>query len=372
MLMALQFLALSLLSLSIHLVAAAPSPEEIALRAAITAPGETTYNLTKSILLTRDLPPLPNGKILTVRSAAISGAPFRIDGAGKYLLFRSGPTSEVKLTLTSLILTRSKFAAVDIVGVADEDSLSITSVNFVNNPRALNLKFARGVVSNCRFSGSTRSAVVLRSEEGPFDVVVFRTCTFSDNKAERGLGGGAIRCGRFARFDADGCTFTKNYADSYGGAVRLESGYTNTFRSLFKENRAKLGGGAISAENTETFIIDTTFDRNVAETLEGGAFYKFLGSPNTRNERGGPSLFRGATFRNNVALRKLGGAFVLAGGAEIRLCSSVFSGNRGRRVLSNGYVKGVDNFIITAGESIPDVTVETPQGLTFAFAACDF
>eukprot|EP00245_Coleochaete_scutata_P013377 TRINITY_DN5419_c0_g2_i2.p1 TRINITY_DN5419_c0_g2~~TRINITY_DN5419_c0_g2_i2.p1 ORF type:complete len:371 (+),score=48.32 TRINITY_DN5419_c0_g2_i2:98-1210(+) len=370
--MALHILALSLLSLSINIVAAAPSAEEIALRNAIAAPGETTYTLTKSILLTSDLPPLPNGKILTVQSAAISGAPFTIDGAKKYLLFRSPETSEVKLTLKNLILTRSKFAAVDIVGVADEPSLAITSVSFLNNPRALNLKFAKGTVERCRFSGSTRSAVVLRSEEGPNDIVKFNNCTFTSNKAEPGLGGGAIRCGRFASFEADTCTFTKNYADAYGGAVRLDSGYTNTFRSLFKQNRAKLSGGAISAQNTETFIIDTTFDGNVAETLEGGALHKFLGSPNTRDVRGGPSYFKGANFKNNVALKKPGGAFVLAGGAELVVCTSVFSKNTGAKVASNGYVKGVDNTISTAGDTIPAVTIETPAGLTFAFVSCTF
>eukprot|EP00245_Coleochaete_scutata_P005657 TRINITY_DN19352_c0_g1_i1.p1 TRINITY_DN19352_c0_g1~~TRINITY_DN19352_c0_g1_i1.p1 ORF type:complete len:370 (+),score=54.18 TRINITY_DN19352_c0_g1_i1:73-1182(+) len=361
--MASKLLSVAVLSCLALLVQAAPSPEETALRNAITSTGAATYFLTKNIVLSANLPPLADEKVLRVESANIAGAPFQIDGKNKYTMFKNAQDAVVSLTLAKLILTRSKDAAVNIGG--DGVVLSVNSVNFLNNARALNLYLVNAQIANSNFIGHTKSAIVTRSEEGSVDDVGLSMCKFAKNKAESGQPGGAIRVLDFASITADKCTFQSNSAGTVGGAVSISRGFGDIRRSVFDSNTAKQSGGGLSLLFSAARVLDTSFKNNVAERLEGGAL-QIVGVRNYVDAS--KTVFGSVVFEKNKAVKKAGGAFVITGTTQtnVEFCKPVFSRNTGVGAPSNGWVVGALNALATdPATTIPLVAAPGGAPVTF-------
>eukprot|EP00245_Coleochaete_scutata_P010826 TRINITY_DN3908_c0_g4_i3.p1 TRINITY_DN3908_c0_g4~~TRINITY_DN3908_c0_g4_i3.p1 ORF type:complete len:365 (-),score=59.93 TRINITY_DN3908_c0_g4_i3:549-1643(-) len=362
--MAFKVFAFALLTCLPILAQAAFSPEEAALRKAITDVGAKTITLSKNIVLTADLPPLANGKVLTVRSAV--GAQFTISGAKKYKLFVAAQDAVVDLTLVRLIIT----GAVEAVNIGGEGTkLSIDTVNFDRNDRALTLYVVNAKIVNSQFNNHRKGAIYTTSEEGLGDDVKLSKCNFISNKAEKGTGGGAIFVGTYASITADKCFFSKNTADYVGGAVRLRAGYAVISRSTFDSNTAKESAGGLSIYRSGVRVQDSTFSNNVAQTLEGGAVRI------AADDIGAFAQFKNVIFKNNKALLKPGGAFVLNGTSEIQFCAFEFTGNTGNGRPSNGAVlPDFDNTINTIttlpGVTVPLVTVAPGAILETQTAAC--
>eukprot|EP00245_Coleochaete_scutata_P001728 TRINITY_DN1215_c1_g1_i3.p1 TRINITY_DN1215_c1_g1~~TRINITY_DN1215_c1_g1_i3.p1 ORF type:complete len:369 (+),score=60.99 TRINITY_DN1215_c1_g1_i3:146-1252(+) len=358
--------AVALLACLPLLTQAAFSPEEAALRKAITNRGASTYTLTKNIVLTADLPLMANGKVLKVQSRR--GAQFTINGQNKYLMFRSATEvfnpddAIVDLTLVRLVITGAK-EAVKLVG--EGTKLSIDSVNFNKNERALTLQSVNGKIVNSQFSKHKRSAIVFTTFEGFGDKIDLTNCNFISNSAEEGSGGGAIRVSLYATVTADRCFFSKNTAE-FGGAV------TSNRRSLFivknskfDSNLAKKGGGAISLFRGDAEVSDTTFTKNTAESVGGGAIRVA-----SDDEAGSEAILKNVAFVGNQAKTTLGGAFLLDS-AAIRICNVRFASNFGNGVPNNGFVTdSVDNVLTTSGETVPLLVVSPTAALATGTFVC--
>jgi len=213
-------------------------------------------------------------------------------------------------------------------------------------------------------------------------LVNITNCVFSNNLANDGAAIYAYQGIGPVFISVTNSVFSQNYA-LIGGAIRIDNGATITIsNSLFVENEVftynKLPGygGAIVNFNANVHVLNCNFTRNSGD--EGGAIYQELGTlfvegtlfydnsayggggaifsafPNNTNivqifnVESSTFLFNGAveggailcigplavtvslsTFKHNVA-QDGGGAFVLANGAIIEVTSSTLDSNTGQ------------------------------------------
>lgn len=140
------------------------------------------------------------------------------------------------------------------------------------------------------------------------------TEVFENNKANAGLGGGAI-CVGTGVLRVYGYSFTDNYAAKEGGAIAKRSDAELTVKgATFESNETGDVGGAIRSYATTSTIENTTFTENIAAT-RGGAMYT---SKNLIVD------LDGSSFNNNSAV--YGGAINCEGGT-LKATSCHFTGN---------------------------------------------
>ncbi len=120
-------------------------------------------------------------------------------------------------------------------------------------------------------------------------------CTFRNNWAA-GIGA-AINCENYCSPVITNCTFERNYAQSRGGAISLYTGSATVTDCDFIKNGAN-GGGAVQnnylTRITETFYTNCTFSRNEARRY-GGAMYNYNSNPYITN-----CLFEGNVVHSTV------------------------------------------------------------------------
>eukprot|EP00245_Coleochaete_scutata_P006087 TRINITY_DN20219_c0_g1_i1.p1 TRINITY_DN20219_c0_g1~~TRINITY_DN20219_c0_g1_i1.p1 ORF type:complete len:368 (+),score=69.51 TRINITY_DN20219_c0_g1_i1:110-1213(+) len=363
-----KLLLLGVLSLLVMVTHAQPSAEETALRNAILSSGPSTYTLTKNIILTQDLPPLADQKVLTVQSASKSGAPFKIDGQKKYKIFRCDQGVIVKLTLNNIVLTRSPIA-VDLFGTEPAGNppytfieLRASKVKFISNAVALQLYVVNALIDKSEFTSQSQVAIQISSEEGLGDEVTITSTKFTKNA-------GAIRVNKYSSIAVDRSTFDQNKADT-GGAIYVDRGFAKITKSTFSSNVAVTTGGAIYLTDAGFTGISLVFKNNVANTQGGGAVslrgFTSIGD-------GSVASFQSSSFTGNKALKTPGGAFLLNDNNRIVFCKSTFSGNLGKSVSgpSDGYVLGPNNVLtVTSGSAMPKVTVAADAQLSAGTDVC--
>ena len=146
-------------------------------------------------------------------------------------------------------------------------------------------------------------------------------CVFSGNRST--IGGGAIRMGAGCEMEIVASRIADNHADSTGGGiVALGAAKVTVTDTAFESNTAKLYGGAVSAQDTDTRIIlkgtgsNAVFAGNSSETA--GAVYAVKGV-NVEID--------GYTFNGNAATAGRAGAVSILDGSSASVSNSVFDGN---------------------------------------------
>jgi len=183
-------------------------------------------------------------------------------------------------------------------------------------------------IKNCNFnknvSGSSGGCIFAQNEE---TIVLAEDCQFTGNLAQSATSGfgGVMLCGFRAQATLNRCTFTKNTAGGFGGALQIQS------------------------DSTKVTINDCTFTENIASASAGGAIH-LTGGPDLEINKsafstntsglGGVLALRGTqmdpsvakidrcTFSDNNATTQ-GGALDIQSAVTTRISNSIFSGNIG-------------------------------------------
>ena len=168
------------------------------------------------------------------------------------------------------------------------------------------------LIANCTFKDSSNRAIWSQS----LVAVSITNCTFINNSATNGDGGGAVWLSLSAgNVSITNCTFHNNSA-TYGGAVWLSlyTGSVTFTNCTFQNNRALYGtgGGGMILYNSAGYmrIIHCTFHSNSA-TAESG--YVAGGAVRFVTQTGNVSI-TSCTFQNNSAAATIGLGYVYGGG----------------------------------------------------------
>ncbi|MHC5024192.1 MAG: right-handed parallel beta-helix repeat-containing protein [Planctomycetota bacterium] len=147
---------------------------------------------------------------------------------------------------------------------------------------------ASPTITRCTFQGNraTMRGGGIFNDQGSRPQI--RLCTFRDNTAMPGFGGGMANAGRSQPTLVE-VTFSGNQAER-GGAVRNEDGSDADLSDvLFSGNLATSRGGAIDNVDSDPRIADCIFSGNLAD--DGGGI---------ANQRSSP-VIDGCTFSGNLA-----------------------------------------------------------------------
>ncbi len=208
-------------------------------------------------------------------------------------------------------------------------------------------------------------------------VLSARRCTFVRNRAAQY--GGAIALLNYGGLTIDGCTFDRNSArditagpSGSGGAVFCVATHLRVSNSVFRANLCRGSGGALAHHGLTTIIDDCEFIENVAslpgQSGSGGALSiagesECRGTTFLRNRAwdggavavsSGSTVFRGcdfeanaATLRGGVDNRGLGGAIVVAqsNNAALDVADCLFRGNEAGS--AGGAIYGQGGTILT-------------------------
>eukprot|EP00245_Coleochaete_scutata_P009702 TRINITY_DN325_c0_g2_i1.p1 TRINITY_DN325_c0_g2~~TRINITY_DN325_c0_g2_i1.p1 ORF type:complete len:343 (+),score=60.10 TRINITY_DN325_c0_g2_i1:81-1109(+) len=308
------FLLVAVVVFGSQVLSSSALTEEDSLRAAISDPSVTSFELKANIKLTKNLPvlALPSGSPRTFRLFSTGG--YTIDGAKKYRGFYTPGDTDAffrEFPLASLTIDNVKFVNFR-VKFSRSTSNDFPSIGF--NGAAIGVEKTILKVINSAFSGCSASGTggAIYVFEGSVDI---KKSTFSKNKASIG-GALDIATGERALTIADS-SFTGNVANgitAFGGAVNIQQ------RAIIN-------------------IIRTTFQGNTAGG--GGAFRAIFNAPASA----WPDLvFDTVTFKNNKGLYSAdgGAALDLNGIAGIKFVKSTFTGN----TLGNGVANDIFNTAI--------------------------
>ena len=157
------------------------------------------------------------------------------------------------------------------------------------------------------------------------------------------------------------CTFNKNFAKEYGGAISSHSDIIFTSNSTFIESFAGIGGVIITSAFFH--ITNSTFSNNTA-LISGGVTASY-----------GSFYFSDCLFSNNKAQLILGGMFAASNGSYyINRCS--FEGGRAGEV--GGAIVGKNASFIILNSSFHDNVAKVSGGdmlmsqCSFLIANCSF
>ena len=219
-----------------------------------------------------------------------------------------------------------------------------------------------GNAYNCTFTGNEGSGAISGSEYYKYVCIAYN-CTFTKNIAKDSLGqplwGGAIyMC------NATNCIFTNNTAEK-GGAIYRGNATNctfccgNAFNCNFTQNKAKIGGGAISCGNA----YNCTFTNNKAErsggAISGGMATCCIFISNIAERYGGAIHNVNATnctFNENIA--KISGGAMNVGNAyncnfthnkAEKHGGAINNVNVSNSIFAENYVKNKNNKYSTCG-----------------------
>ncbi len=329
-------------------------------------------NVTGSISLLSNLPPLVNGNaivingpganVLTVKRDVSVGTlrHFTVSGTGNYTI--SGLT------------------------IADGDSRGFGGLNAFGG--AIRITDSRGVtINNCVFTNNwaNNGGAIANDALGTSSPVTINNSTFTANNA--GQSGGGIYSRRTNVLYVNGSTFDANGAPNFGGGIYIgNTGIAFITDSLFTGNAANSGAGiyndnngsitinrcnfisnnaavgaGVNNKNGGMDVFNSTLSGNTASS-EGGAAYNHFGtlnffnstlSGNTSGSIGGAIYytFQGAsngtisscTITGNHAPNG-GGVMIWNGQSVVRIRNSILAGNTGSQgpdlygtIYSSGY-----------------------------------
>ena len=183
---------------------------------------------------------------------------------------------------------------------------------------------ASPLIQDCRFSKNSSfigGALHCIDQASPSIVA----CTFEENEVlESGASGGALGCAGQASPIVTDCAFSENVARQDGGAVYCREDATPTIQvSLFRANRTIRGsGGAVYCDEVTSAMIDRcTFEKNDADDYGGALYFE----RRTKREVP-PSVVVNCTFQGNVAYVG-GGALSCRYDSTGVIANCTFSGN---------------------------------------------
>ena len=199
--------------------------------------------------------------------------------------------------------------SIKITGCADGATinmgLAVGSFTYFN----IDSTASKVVLSNLKFTGSTASAVSWNGDDG-----LIENCIFQGNYAQGAGLGGAINM-KANNCNITGCTFKNNRAYNNGGAVYIEGENILISNSKFESNQVNnndltiTAGGAVYVEGEYNIIQNSSFLNNyISNTINstsligGGAVYSnsdgLTVNKSTFKKNNAPGLYGGAVSSN--------------------------------------------------------------------------
>jgi predicted outer membrane repeat protein len=154
----------------------------------------------------------------------------------------------------------------------------------------------------------------------PTNVLTIRGLVIRNASAARWPHDGGAALVAAGQLNVDGCRFEANHAPGSGGAVALLDGTLRATATAFDDNSAGGGGGALAVLETagpatSVNLTNTSFTRNRANSFGGAAWLM-----------GGMSRFTACRFEGGSADAS-GGALQVAGSASFRVDGGSFTRN---------------------------------------------
>ena len=175
-----------------------------------------------------------------------------------------------KLTINNLTLTKGRGEMYGgAIVVANDAELVVNDSIFKRN------EVVSVDIGENRFAGGLGGAIGTKNFSGSIQV---NNSVYQDNRAE--VGGGAIYISG-GRADIRGSAFINNQGGGFGGAIEVDRGALNIENSTLYRNRSSHGGISISggtANMTHLTMLD-----NRSSYAEGDAIHVFSGSARLRN-----------------------------------------------------------------------------------------
>ncbi|MBZ9570726.1 hypothetical protein KQY27_04090 [Methanobrevibacter sp. TMH8] len=239
---------------------------------------DTNININKSITIQGNG---PNGQII-------------IDAQGKNRIFDIRNHSIIFVNIT--FINGNSSGSGGVIYNSNYENLSFINCKFINNTAssyggAIYNNGNNLVIMNCSFTNNNAAhAGAIYASRSNFTLI---NTNFTNNRANSNGYGGAIYDDGISNFTVIDSNFNNNTA-KWGGAIFswLRNG-VKIINSTFTDNIASIGGsgGAIYNEGDNYFIINSTFNNNVAASGYGGAIIN----------HGGNFTLKNSNFTNNTA-----------------------------------------------------------------------
>lgn len=232
--------------------------------------------------------------------------------------------------------------------VIDDDGGAIKIVGAASL-RLVNCTFENNSANNSRaglLDGSTGEGGALFAIGA--NIIITNT-TFANNSVSSASGrehGGAISTVQSTLIITNS-TFNSNFADNFGGAIKIEQGNTTIADSAVEGNRAQTGAGIYLAGLSVLLISNSTISNNIAVDDDGGGIY------NTSN---GNVTIQQTLVSNNEAASRGGGIF---NNGSLSLSNSLITGNSADDIGG-----GISNFdaLTIVNTTISNNTSDTDGG----------
>lgn len=184
-------------------------------------------------------------------------------------------TKNVAYTGGAIYTTHTKFDISDCFFTDNNKAIGIGSPGYCSGGGAIIIMTGSVAnVYNITVKGSVAAQGGAVSTQG--SRVSIEKSTFEDNSAlitggKNGFGGAVYLDGPSI---VDNCTFKNNYAESNGGAIRVNdvNGASITIKNVICDSNRAGNGGAIAVTDFNVTISDSEFTNNEA-TVNGGAIY---------------------------------------------------------------------------------------------------
>ena len=151
----------------------------------------------------------------------------------------------------------------------DEDTGSVLGSLHIDRTKHAKIEGSSFVASSVGTKKGHIGGAVYCSSGGKESGLEVTDCEFEDNIA---AGGGAIYANDLGQFDMIGCSFRNNSAVTSGGAILAIDGYgiVTSRKTTFADNKARIGGAMALGNKLGSQIEGCTFSGNAAD-LYGGA-----------------------------------------------------------------------------------------------------
>ena len=317
--------------------------------------GQQTLLLTEGVL---DIDPSltirgPGAELLTIDASGNDFTPGVADGQGTGV-FRVHDSGffDAPVTISGMTLTGGD-TGLRGGAIWAEDPLTLEDSVVVGNNASQN----GGAIYSEKALTLTRSTIDSNESRAfgggvyALDRITMTDSNVIGNKS-RLAGGGIYITDSFLTVDGGEISHNQNLTLEDGGGVYSRNTISNVTGATFVGNRSMREGGAFYQYNGRLTATSTSFDRNHAESGNGGAIYATLGVGLTLSD---------ASVSNNTALVQGGGLYANFV-TVVDVDDTTVVGNSAGSLGGGIYVKNLSSNLFVSGSDIRDNTADSWGG----------